>query len=78
MGVANLPCIMCADNPQLALLPGTTSEHIGFCWLLYHRDLRQSARIRALFQELASLKTDWARAWDTSESEANTASLQRV
>ena len=78
MGVANLPCIMCADNPQLVLLPSTTSKHIGFCWLLYHRDLRQSARIRALFQELASLKTDWARAWDTSESKANTARLQRA
>jgi DNA-binding transcriptional LysR family regulator len=78
MGVANLPCIMCSDNPQLTLLPGTTSKHIGFCWLLYHRDLRQSARIRVLFQELASLKTDWARAWDTSETAAISASLQRV
>jgi DNA-binding transcriptional LysR family regulator len=78
MGVANLPCIMCSDNPQLTLLPGTTSKHIGFCWLLYHRDLRQSARIRALFQELASLKTDWAQAWDTSETEANTATFQRA
>lgn len=78
MGVANLPCIMCSDNPQLTLLPGTTSKHIGFCWLLYHRDLRQSARIRALFQELASLKTDWEQAWDTSETEANTATFQRA
>jgi hypothetical protein len=34
--------------------------------LLHHKDLRQSARIRALFKHLSLLEEKWPSAWDTS------------
>jgi len=34
--------------------------------LLHHKDLRQSARIRALFKHLSTLEEKWPHAWDTS------------
>jgi hypothetical protein len=34
--------------------------------LLHHKDLRQSARIRALFKHLSLLEQKWPFAWDTS------------
>ena len=38
------------------LLPGVPSAHWGHTWLLHHKDLRQSARIRALFKHLSALE----------------------
>ena len=66
LGVAALPCFLAAQHPDLILLPGVPSAHWGHVWILYHKDLRQSARIRALFRHLASLADKWPSAWDTS------------
>ena len=66
LGVAALPCFLAAQHPDLILLPGVPSAHWGHVWILYHKDLRQSARIRALFKHLASLAEKWPGAWDTS------------
>jgi DNA-binding transcriptional LysR family regulator len=66
LGVAALPCFLAAQHPDLILLPGVPSAHWGHVWILYHKDLRQSARTRALFKHLASLAEKWPGAWDTS------------
>lgn len=66
LGVAALPCFLARQHPDLILLPGVPSAHWGHTWLLHHKDLRQSARIRALFQHLAELGEKWPSVWDTS------------
>ena len=66
LGVAALPCFMAKQNPELTLLPGVPSAHWGHTWLLHHKDLRQSARIRALFKHLSQLEAQWPNAWDTT------------
>ena len=66
LGVAALPCFLATQHPNLILLPGIPSAHWGHTWLLHHKDLRQSARIRALFKHLAELGEKWPSAWDTS------------
>ena len=66
LGVAALPCFLAKQYPELMLLPGVPSAHWGYTWLLHHKDLRQSARIRALFKHLSMLEEKWPSAWDTS------------
>ena len=66
LGVAALPCFLATQHPDLILLPGIPSAHWGYTWLLHHKDLRQSARIRALFKHLSELGEKWPSAWDTS------------
>lgn len=57
LGVAALPCLIADDDPELILLPNVAPAHWGYLWLLHHKDLRQSARIRALFKHLSLLET---------------------
>ena len=66
LGVAALPCFLAAQRRDLILWRGVPAAHWGHVWILYHKDLRQSARIRALFRHLASLADKWPSAWDTS------------
>ena len=66
LGVAALPCFMAKQNPKLTLLPGVPSAHWGYTWLLHHKDLRQSARVRALFKHLSQLEAQSPNAWDTT------------
>jgi len=66
LGVAALPCFLAKQYPELILLPGVPSAHWGHTWLLHHKDLRQSARIRALFTHLSALEEKWPNCWDTS------------
>jgi DNA-binding transcriptional LysR family regulator len=73
LGVAALPCFLAKQYPELMLLPGVPSAHWGHTWLLHHKDLRQSARIRALFKHLSSLEEKWPGAWDTSPPEESQA-----
>ena len=69
LGVAALPCFLARQHPDLILLPGVPSAHLGHTWLLHHKYLRQSARIRALFKHLAELGEKWPSVWDTSVEE---------
>ena len=69
LGVAALPCFLARQHPDLILLPCVPSAHWGHTWLLHHKDLRQSARIRALFKHLAELGEKWPSVWDTSVEE---------
>lgn len=47
LGVAALPCFLGDADEELVRLFGTEPELDGELWLLYHGDLRQSARVRA-------------------------------
>ena len=63
MGVAALPCCSVTDLRDVVLLPNTKSAPHRYVWLLYHKDLRQSARIRALFKHLLALEKNWPAEW---------------
>ena len=65
MGVAALACCSVADAgfKDLVRLPNTESVPYRYVWLLYHKDLRQSARIRALFKHLLTLEQNWPAEW---------------
>lgn len=63
MGVAPLPCCTVTDLKDVVLLPNTDSVPYRYVWLLYHKDLRQSARIRALFKHLLQLEDSWPPEW---------------
>ena len=70
LGVAALPCFLARQHRDLVLLPGVPSCHWGNTWLLHHRDLHKSARIKALFKHLSQLEARRPNAWDTtSEAE---------
>ena len=56
LGVAVLPSMIAVEAPELLLLPKVPATHWGYIWVLHHKDLRQSARIRALFKHLALLE----------------------
>lgn len=47
LGVAALPCFLGDSDPDLVRLFGPEPELGGELWLLYHGDLRQTARVRA-------------------------------
>ncbi len=63
MGVAPLPCCTVTDLKDVVRLPNTDSVPFRYVWLLYHKDLRQSARIRALFKHLLQLEDSWPLEW---------------
>ena len=63
MGVAPLPCCTVTDLKDVVRLPNTDSVPYRYVWLLYHKDLRQSARIRALFKHLLELEDSWPLEW---------------
>ena len=63
MGVAALPCCSVTELTDVVRLPNTESVPHRYVWLLYHKDLRQSARIRALFKHLLALEKNWPAEW---------------
>lgn len=71
LGVAALPCFLARQYPDLILLPRVPSAHWGYTWLLHHKDLRKSARIRALFKHLSLLEAKWPSVWDTTSDNAD-------
>ena len=73
LGVAALPCFLARQHRDLVLLPGVPSCLWGHTWLLHHKDLRKSARIRTLFKHLAQLEARWPNAWDTTSEAATEA-----
>lgn len=63
MGVGPLHCCTVTDLEDVVRLPKTVSVPHRYVWLLYHKDLRQSARIRALFKHLLELQDSWPVQW---------------
>jgi DNA-binding transcriptional LysR family regulator len=54
IGIGHLPCFVADARPGLIRLAPPEPEFADDLWLLTHRDLRQSARVRALLDFLAA------------------------
>ena len=79
MGVAALACSSVAEAglKDVVRLPNTESVPHRYVWLLYHKDLRQSARIRALFKHLLTLEQNWPAAW-MGQAVANSSDVEPI
>ena len=53
LGLAGLPCCLADSAPDLCRLRGPDPTLMTGLWLLTHRDLRESARVRAFIDHLA-------------------------
>jgi DNA-binding transcriptional LysR family regulator len=53
MGMAFMPCFMAYDQPEIVQVPGATVAHHSDIWVLTHKDLRLSARMRVLRELIA-------------------------
>ncbi len=54
IGIGHLPCFVADARPNLIRLAPPEPEFAADLWLLTHRDLRRSARVRALLDFLAT------------------------
>lgn len=62
MGLAMLPCLLGDADADLVRLPGMTPQPAFDLWLLTHRDVRSSARLRVFMQFMTqALATERAR-----------------
>jgi len=52
LGLALLPCFLGEPEPGLLRVPGTAPLPGKSIWILYHRDLRRTARVRTLIDFL--------------------------
>jgi len=53
MGMGFLPCFMAYGDPYIVRVPGATIVHQSDMWVLTHKDLRLSARLRVLRELIA-------------------------
>lgn len=53
MGMAFMPCLFASDHRELMRVPGATVVHQSDLWVLTHKDLRLSARLRAVREVIA-------------------------
>jgi DNA-binding transcriptional LysR family regulator len=53
MGMAFMPCFAALDDPDIVRVPGATIVHQSDMWVLTHKDLRLSARLRVLRELIA-------------------------
>lgn len=53
MGLAFMPCFAVHDSPDVVRVPGATIHHHSDMWVLTHKDLRLSARLRILREIIA-------------------------
>lgn len=60
LGMAYMPCFSCYNDPDIVRVPGATVVHHADMWVLTHKDLRLSARLRAvreiIAEEFANIK----------------------
>ena len=48
-----MPCFSCYNDPDIVRVPGATVVHHADMWVLTHKDLRLSARLRAVREIIA-------------------------
>jgi DNA-binding transcriptional LysR family regulator len=53
MGMAFMPCFLAYNDRHIVRVPGATVVHQSDMWVLTHKDLRLSARMRALREVIA-------------------------
>ncbi len=56
-GVAALPCYLADSRSDLVRIRGVVPDMVTELWVLTHEDLRNTARIHALVEHLASSLT---------------------
>ncbi|MDG1988171.1 MAG: LysR family transcriptional regulator [Halieaceae bacterium] len=80
LGASLLPCYVFSKYPgafsigndrEIVRPPDAKVVLWGHIWLMHHKDLRQSARIRALFSHLRKLEDSWPQGWDNTQEDAN-------
>ncbi|MEH6590196.1 MAG: LysR family transcriptional regulator [Halioglobus sp.] len=67
MGVGYLPCFSVAGEPAIVKMPGAKVVHISDIWVLTHKDLRLSARMRVLREVIADEFIRISHKFDTSD-----------
>ncbi len=68
MGMAYMPCFMASDYDEIVRVPGATVVHHSDMWVLTHKDLRLSARLRALREVIADEFTGLRPRLDSREA----------
>ncbi|KAA1188391.1 LysR family transcriptional regulator [Pseudohalioglobus sediminis] len=53
MGMAFMPCLFANEHEELVRVPGASVVHHSDLWVLTHKDLRLSARLRVLREVIA-------------------------
>jgi DNA-binding transcriptional LysR family regulator len=53
MGMAYMPCFSTFEDPEVIRVPGATVVHHADMWVLTHKDLRLSARMRVVREIIA-------------------------
>jgi DNA-binding transcriptional LysR family regulator len=53
MGMGYMPCFAAYDEPDIVRVPGAKTVHHSDMWVLTHKDLRLSARMRVLRELIA-------------------------
>jgi DNA-binding transcriptional LysR family regulator len=53
MGMAHMPCFIAFNDREVVRVPGATIVHQADMWVLTHKDLRLSARMRVLREVIA-------------------------
>lgn len=53
MGMAFMPCLFAHNHQEIVRVPGATVVHHSDMWVLTHKDLRLSARLRAVREIIA-------------------------
>lgn len=53
MGMAFMPCLFATEHDEVVQVPGAITVHHSDLWVLTHKDLRLSARLRALREVIA-------------------------
>jgi len=66
LGASLLPCYVFSNDKTIVRPSDAKVMLWGHIWLMHHKDLRQSARIRALFSHLRKLEECWPKGWDNT------------
>lgn len=69
MGMALMPCFATAEASEIVRVPGAQIIHHSDLWVLTHKDLRLSARLRALREVIAIEFEEIAHTMDTRLNE---------
>ncbi|MFT5482887.1 MAG: DNA-binding transcriptional LysR family regulator [Halieaceae bacterium] len=77
MGMALMPCFAAAEDGEVVRVPGARVFHHSDMWVLTHKDLRLSARMRALRELIATEFGKISHQLDTREDVSSTEGVQK-
>ena len=68
MGMAFLPCFSVYNDPDIVRVPGAPVRHHMDMWVLTHKDLRLSARLRVVREIIAQAFTEVSGELDSRQA----------